>query len=146
MTDSARPCVVGVRPPPTAPEWEQGRLRYARPGRLDVRVGDWVVVESQAGEGWVGEVIVAPEQLVESPPMNTLPTVARLARPDERPPARAVGAGLSLLDSLGMPEWATRPSRETATESVRELPTEEKRQQEQRQRQRAGPDPAPSER
>ena len=110
--------VAGIRPPPTSPLWDGGRLRFADAGTLPLSPGDWVVVDGAdaeghagAGDAWVGEVVVAPEQIVEAASLGTLARVARLAEPDERPPARTEGAGLTLLRSLGLPDAATHATR-----------------------------------
>ena len=114
--------VAGIRPPPTSPLWDGGRLRFADAGALPLAPGDWVVVDEadaeghpSAGDGWVGEVVVAPEQSVEAVSLGTLPRIARLAHPDERPPARTEGTGLTLLRSLGLPDAATHATRTDPT-------------------------------
>ena len=111
--------ITGVRPPPASQLWNGGLLQYADAGDLPLAPGDWVVVDSarvsevEGGPGapdtWVGEVVIAPEQLVEAAPLGTLPRVLRLASPAERPPARTEGAGLHLLRSLGLPTAYTHP-------------------------------------
>jgi hypothetical protein len=103
--------VVGVRPPPTSPLWEDGRLRFADAGSLAPAPGAWVLVDAPDG-AWVGQVVVAPEQIAEAAELGPLPAILRLATDAERPPARAAGAGLALLDSLDLPSWATRPASE----------------------------------
>ena len=105
--------IAGVRPPPTSPHWDGGRLRFADAGALALAPGDWVVIEAGPvpSEPWVGEVVVVPEQIVESAPLSSLGRVLRLATDGERPPARTEGAGLRLLRSLGLPASATHPGR-----------------------------------
>lgn len=114
--------IAGIRPPPTSPRWDGGRLRFADAGALPLAPGDWVVVDEAdaegrpgAGDGWVGEVVVAPEQIVEAASFGTLPRIARLAHPDERPPARTEGTGLVLLRSLGLPAADTHATRTDPT-------------------------------
>ena len=105
----ARPArVAGVRPPPTSPRWDRGRLRFADAGTLALVSGDWVIVEDPGGP-WVGEVVVAPEQVVEAQPLGPLARVLRPAEAAECPAARTEGIGLDLLRSLGLPDWAARP-------------------------------------
>jgi hypothetical protein len=104
--------IAGVRPPPTSPLWDGGHLRFADAGSLPLMPGDWVVVEvvgGTPGEPWVGEVVVAPEQVVEAVPLGMLPRILRPAGVGERPPARTEGAGLRLLRSLDLPDSATHP-------------------------------------
>ena len=101
--------IAGIRPPPTSPRWNDGRLHFAEAGDVPLQVGDWVVVDGVASEPWIGEVIVAPEQIVEATPFGDLPRVLRPADATERPAARTEGAGLSVLRSLDLPDWATRP-------------------------------------
>lgn len=103
--------IAGVRPPPTSPLWAGGRLRFADAGSLPLASGDWVLVDRGDGgsEPWVGEVVVAPEQLVEAAPLGDRPRILRLADVGERPPARSEGAGLRLLRSLDLPDSATHP-------------------------------------
>ena len=74
-------------------------LVYADPGGLSLAVGDWVVIAAPDGER-VGEVVVAPHQVVECAPLPELPPVLRHARAEERPSGQS-GAGAALLRSLG---------------------------------------------
>jgi hypothetical protein len=91
---------LGSRPGQTATP----SLVYADPGALSLAVGDWVVVAGCDGEH-VGEVVVAPHQVVESAPAARLARVTRRARPEERPTAPS-GAGAALLRSLELPASA----------------------------------------
>ena len=162
--------IAGIRPPPTSSRWDGGRLRFADAGSLALAPGDWVVVDGDDGirsepgdaggvgparsddragqaasEPWVGEVVVAPEQVVEAAPLGALPRVLCLARHDERPPARAEGAGLHLLRSLGLPEPATHPG-PTRPASAAAASPDDHRPDQQDDRQQPGPDPAPPQR
>ena len=103
--------IAGVRPSPTSPLWAGGRLRFADAGSLSLAPGDWVVVDrgEREIEPWIGEVIVAPDQLVEAARLGDLPEILRLADAGERPPARVEGDGLRLLRSLELPDSATHP-------------------------------------
>jgi len=121
--------IAGVRPPPTSPLWAGGRLHFADAGRLALVPGDWVVVDGP-GAPWVGEVVVAPEQVVDAPPTVRAPPTGpllRVLRPAgdvERPPARAECAGLTVFRSLDLPDWATLP-RSAPPASVRLAPATE---------------------
>ena len=113
--------IVGVRAAPSSPQWDGGRLYFADAVSLALALGDWVVVEplardAAADEPWVGEVVVAPEQVVEAAPLGPLARVARPADAGERPPARTEGAGLRLVSSLHLPDWATRSRSAAAPE------------------------------
>lgn len=137
------PRIAGVRAAPSSPHWDGGRLRHVDAGSLRLVPGDWVLVapdgaDSPVGGAWIGEVVVAPEQVVEAATAGPLPRVERLATSRERPPARTEGAGLRLLRSLGLPAWATAsPSAASA---------EDDRAGEEEAREQPGPDPAPPQR
>ena len=111
-----------------------GPLVYADAGRLALGVGEWVVVADGPAER-VGEVVIAPSQVVESVLAGPLPRVVRRARPDERPLPSA-GAGAALLRSLGLPAWAVEPPAAPGGEPA----AGEQRGGQQDQRQHAGDD------
>ena len=135
--------MAGIRAAPWSPHWDGGRLRHVDAGSLPLVPGDWVVVapdgaDSPAGRAWIGEVVVAPEQVIEAATVGPLPRVERLATSRERPAARTEGAGLRLLQSLGVPAWATASPSAAAPE--------DDRPQQQEGREQAGADPAPPQR
>ena len=80
-------------------------MRWIDPADFTLQFGDRVVVADE-GATWLGEVVVAPSQIVEVPDLGTLPHVVRRAEPAEWPPEPA-HAGATLLQSLGLPPDAT---------------------------------------
>jgi hypothetical protein len=80
-------------------------LVYVDPGSLALTPGAWVVFADEQGER-IGQVVIAPEQVVESAVAGSLPPVLRHARPEERPTTHVATAGSALLGSLDLPTWA----------------------------------------
>lgn len=93
---------AGLRPAATEAQPAPGMLVYVDPGSLTLSPGEWVVFADEQGER-LGQVIIAPEQVVESAVAGPLPPVLRHARPEERPASHATTAGSVLLGSLGLP-------------------------------------------
>lgn len=85
-------------------------MSYADVGDLEAPLGARLVVATPEGEA-VGEVIVTPAQIVEVESDSIMPLLPliRPARADERPPARASGAGAALFRSLGLTGGCTPP-------------------------------------
>ena len=135
MTGACPTRIASVRAPPTTDTWNDGRLHFVDAGGIPVRAGDWVVVRDATDAGWIAEVVVAPEQLVECPfglqTPSALPTVVRVAEAHERPPARTAGAGLALLGSLELPTWTTVTERAGLPPSARQSPPEHERKNQQ---------------
>jgi hypothetical protein len=52
---------------------------------------------------WLGEVVVLPAQVLESPPLPAMPTIVRLADEADIWPIMPDRAGRGLLDALGLP-------------------------------------------
>ena len=96
------PSPAGIRLVDGAASGSAPTLVYADPSGLDLEVGDGVVIV-EAGRERVGEVVVAPRQVLESALVGPLPRVVRRARPDEWPAGRVDGAGAALLRSLNLP-------------------------------------------
>ena len=94
-----RPAGVRLRP--------GGPLVWADAGGVALEVGEWVVLSTDGGDH-VGEVVVAPSQVIDSVLDGPLPPVVRRARTEERPRTGA-GYGATLLHSLGLPSWAVEP-------------------------------------
>jgi hypothetical protein len=80
-------------------------LVYVDPGSLALTPGEWVIFADEQGER-AGQVVIAPEQVVESAVSGPLPPLLRHARPEERPASHATTAGSALLGSLDLPTWA----------------------------------------
>lgn len=79
------------------------RLVWASTGGAPLRSGDRVVVEDGA-EHWLAEVVVTPDQILETVRLETLPRVARLAAEADGwplPPERAGARLLATLSSKG---------------------------------------------
>lgn len=100
------PSPAGIRLVDGAVNGSAPTLVYADPSGLDLEVGDRVVIV-EAGRERVGEVVVAPRQVLESALLGPLPRVVRRARPDEWPARRVEGAGAVLLRSLELTEPAS---------------------------------------
>ena len=128
-TGEGSPTPAGVRCTPGGP------LVYVDAGRLTLAVGEWVVVADPLGER-IGEVVIAPSQILESVLTGPLPRVARRARPEERPAPSSGAGGASLLRSLELPAWAAEPPAVAGGSP----PPDEQRSREQDQRQHAGED------
>lgn len=97
MSEPAKHMLVGIRP---AGE-PHGLIQWVSAGDLPLRVEQRVVVGDESG-AWVGEVVVAPSQLVERSPAGVAAQVVRLAEPGEWPTTEP-GAGSALLAGLGLP-------------------------------------------
>lgn len=68
--------VVGVR------FQRAGKVRYFNPGRLILRVNDYVVLEGPQGPQ-VGWVVIAPDQILFSKVKGPLPAILRKAEPGD---------------------------------------------------------------
>lgn len=91
-----------------------GRLAWVSAevfGTDSLVTGSRVVVSNGAGE-WLGEVVVAPERLLESPPLTGLPSIVRLAREGDGWPEAPDRAGRTLLDSLALSPELLTPARD----------------------------------
>jgi hypothetical protein len=87
----------------------EARLQLVEPGSLELRAGDWVIVESPSGES-LGRVVVSPDQLIASgPPAESTGRVVRKATREE------VGAAQPASETnLQIPsEWSEPMATET---------------------------------
>lgn len=91
---------VGVRAA-TGPH--QHRLVWASPGDLTLRYGDQVVIEEGA-EHWLGQVVVTPDQILETVSLVSLPRVSRFAAEADNWPSAPERAGARLSATLNPPE------------------------------------------
>lgn len=128
--DGDRPSSVADGPAmPTGIRLAAGEpLVFADAGDLHLTMGEWVLVVDGAAER-VGEVVVVPDQVVESTVAEWLPRVTRRAQPTEIMAAAPAGAGLVLLRSLELPAWAVARSA-VAGDAI---PTGDERQADERQ-------------
>jgi hypothetical protein len=93
---------AGVRPAGVRPAGERwAPIRWVDPGPQVFEVGDRVVVRDDSRE-WPAEVVVAATQVVEAPPLDSLPAIVGPADAASWP-AEAPGAGAALLRSLPLP-------------------------------------------
>lgn len=89
----------------------QGRLVWVSAETFDMgslQRGSRVLVRDGNSE-WLGEIVVPPGQVLESPPLADLPRIIRFATGADAWPTLPVRSGRALLDSLELPAEQLEP-------------------------------------
>ncbi len=91
--------IAGVRLPERS---GGGQLLYVDTGDLQISAGEWLVIDGPDGVR-LGQVVIAPHQLLKSAPLEPAGIVLGRARADERQSSAFERAGQRLLQTLDLP-------------------------------------------